>query len=201
MRRLLAVLMAIASILALTISPSSAITFGREVTNGSTSYPSVVSIWTAEDAEDDARLQCSGTLITNRIVLTAAHCVLPTGLIQVGYGGNTIDSGQRQSVSAVWKHPGFSEKFLVNDIGLLLLEKPITSITPTPLLSASALSKMVKQKDSLFEVVGWGKDQNDENAFYLRKAVVVDESLFLQMFLFFIFKFYYTLLLQVSFNI
>ena len=90
MRRLLAVLMAIASILALTISPSSAITFGREVTNGSTSYPSVVSIWMAEDAEDDARLQCSGTLITNRIVLTAAHCVNSTGLYFVQYGADQL---------------------------------------------------------------------------------------------------------------
>ena len=65
--------------------PASGITFGREVTNGSTAYPSVVSIWTADNAEDDARLQCSGTLITSRIVLTAAHCVNSTGLYFVQY--------------------------------------------------------------------------------------------------------------------
>ena len=50
MRRLLAVLVVVSAILGGTVSPSAAITFGREVTNGSSAYPSVVSIWTAEDA-------------------------------------------------------------------------------------------------------------------------------------------------------
>ena len=51
MRRLLTILVAVSTILGGTLSPSAAITFGKEVTNGSTAYPSVVSIWTAKDAE------------------------------------------------------------------------------------------------------------------------------------------------------
>ena len=54
MRRLLAILVAVSTILGGTVSPSAAITFGKEVTDASSLYPSVVSIWTAEDAESRA---------------------------------------------------------------------------------------------------------------------------------------------------
>ena len=181
MRRLLAVLMAIASILALTISPSSAITFGREVTNGSTSYPSVVSIWMAEDAEDDARLQCSGTLITNRIVLTAAHCVNSTGLYFVQYGADQLyDDIDLLEVAATWKNPRFSERQLVNDTGLLLLKEPIPGAITTRLPSVAEIKSMQANKKVKYEIVGWGKDQNEEPATYLRKAAVDDQTNFMK---------------------
>ena len=88
--RLLAILVAVSTILGGTVSPSAAITFGKEVTDASSLYPSVVSIWTAEDAESRAYLQCSGTLITSRIVLTAAHCVNSTDLFYVQYGADQL---------------------------------------------------------------------------------------------------------------
>ena len=111
MRRLLAGLVAVTTILGGTVSPSAAITFGKEVTDASNSYASVVSIWTAEDAEDDARLQCSGTLITSRIVLTAAHCVNSTGLYFVQYGADQLyDDIDLLEVAATWKNPRFSER-------------------------------------------------------------------------------------------
>ena len=101
---------------------ASAIVFGQEVTNASTSYPYVVSIWWSEDQDEDFEHACTGTLITNRIVLTAAHCVFDTGLIGVGYGDDQLyDKTPMRRVSAVWKHPRFSNKQKVNDIGLLLL--------------------------------------------------------------------------------
>jgi hypothetical protein len=179
--RKLLLLAAISLVLPVVIAlEARAITFGKEVLNARFEYPTVLSIWYQNSSYSEFEHMCTGTLIEPRIVLTAAHCVLPKGIIQVGYGGDTIESGQRQSVSAVWKHPGFSEKALVNDVGLLLLEKPINSISPTPLIPSSALAKMMKNRNSLLEVVGWGKDQNGEDAFYLRKATVVDESSKLQ---------------------
>ena len=54
MRRLLAILVAVTSILGGTVSPSAAITFGKEVTDASNSYPSVVSIWYTENANEDS---------------------------------------------------------------------------------------------------------------------------------------------------
>ena len=161
--------------------PASGITFGREVTNGSTAYPSVVSIWMAEDAEDDASLQCSGTLITNRIVLTAAHCVNSRGLYYVRYGADQLDDNtDLLEVSATWKNPRFSERQLVNDTGLLLLKSPIPGALSTRLPSVAEIKSMQANKKVRYEIVGWGKDQNDEPATYLRKAAVDDQTGFMK---------------------
>lgn len=163
--------------------PASGITFGREVTNGSTAYPSVVSIWVAEDAEDDARLQCSGTLISNRIVLTAAHCVNSTGLYFVQYGADQLsDDVDLLEVSATWKNPRFSERQLVNDTGLLLLKEAIPGAITTRLPSVAEIKSMQANKKVKYEIVGWGKDQNEEPATYLRKAAVDDQTSFMKKF-------------------
>ena len=161
--------------------PASGITFGREVTNGSTAYPSVVSIWTREDSASDASLMCSGTLITNRIVLTAAHCVNSTDLYYVQYGADQLyDDTDLLEVSATWKNPRFSERQLVNDTGLLLLKEPILGAITTRLPSVTEIKNIQANKGVKYEIVGWGKDQNGESASYLRKAAVDDQTNFMK---------------------
>ena len=147
MRRLLAILVAVSTILGGTVSPSAAITFGKEVTDASSLYPSVVSIWTAEDAESRAYLQCSGTLITSRIVLTAAHCVNSTDLFYVQYGADQLsDDTDLLEVAATWKNPRFSERQLVNDTGLLLLKDAIPGAITTRLPSMAEIKSMQANK-------------------------------------------------------
>ncbi len=161
--------------------PASGITFGREVTNGATSYPSVVSIWEAETAGDDAYPVCTGTLITNRIVLTAAHCIDSSGLYFVQYGADQLfDDVDLLPVSATWKNPRFSSRQLVNDTGLLLLEDAIPGAITTRLPSTAEIKSIQANKSVKYEIVGWGKDQNEEPATYLRKATVDDQTKFMQ---------------------
>ena len=160
----------------LSASNSNAITFGKDVLDGSTKYPSVVSVWYTEDSEEDYYPICTGTLIEPRIVLTAAHCVLNEGVYAVGYGSDLLRSAKLQSVSATWKNPSYSARQMVNDVGLLLLEKSIPWITPTPLQSSKEIASIVSNKKVKLEIVGWGKNQNEEPATYLRMAVVEDQS-------------------------
>jgi secreted trypsin-like serine protease len=160
----------------LTSTSASPITFGKEVLNARFDYPSVLSVWYREDDDEDFYPICTATLIESRIVLTAAHCIDNEGLYAVGYGSDILWNATLQQVSAVWRHPGYSERQNVNDVGLLLLEKAIP-VTPTSLSSKSVTEKAIKDKNKTLEIVGWGKNQNGEIANYLRKSIVKDQSL------------------------
>lgn len=87
---------------------------------------------------------CSGTLITQRHILSAAHCVISTLILaRLGAyditeppdGYNTIDA----KIMTTYVHESYDRKKIINDISILKLDRvlPITSYirpicTPLP---------------------------------------------------------------------
>jgi len=101
----------------------------------------------------------SGALVGNQWVLTAAHAVRgikPTSL-EVWLGTTSLDPAsprQTRQVLAVFVHPGFSASggTSVNDVALLLLDRPVTGIAPLSLLENPEDLSV----DDPVVVAGWG---------------------------------------------
>jgi hypothetical protein len=63
---------------------------------------------------------CTGVLLTNNVVATAAHCVIPTPPEQVYFGSDpSSKKGTFIDVTTTRAHPDFDEDTLVNDIAVL----------------------------------------------------------------------------------
>lgn len=173
-RRGLAVSLATSLILGLLIAPfattqAKAVVFGEEVPEASATAPWVASIWYTKNISEQAQFICTGSLIRADIVITAAHCTFDKGFYWVKLGADTLEGDEPfLEVSGTWRDTRYSKKTITNDLGLLKLTRPVTDVRPVALPTAGQISKVSKL--SKFKMYGWGLDQNDEVAKFLRTA-------------------------------
>jgi secreted trypsin-like serine protease len=159
------------------ISPATAVVNGSEILDADITKPWVAQIYYAESAADYSKPEfiCSGSLISNNKVLTAAHCVLDKGFYFVTLGARTINSDARLlEVESVWRNPRYSERKIVNDIGVLKLTNPVLNVSPIPLASNSMTKRIDAAKS--YTVYGWGLDQNKSPAVYLKTAKLTNQD-------------------------
>lgn len=167
--------------LLLTVSPVMAITFGKEDGNH---HPYVgVVIFTADEV---GYYQCSGTLISPTVFLTAGHCAVDAKYAWVSFD----EIPDYQTWRTTWitghgiPHPnydGFATFPNISDVGVILLDTAVTWITPATLAPLGFLDTYANKKgqqEVIFNGVGYGVNSYkpyfvwDGNRYYSEQRII-----------------------------
>ena len=152
MRRVVPAAVATLAALVAYVSPAAAITGGSP--DGSR-HPEVGALLAQQAFSDGTWEECSGTLISSRVFLTAAHC--DEGVSRVAV---TVDSTYNSSTGTTYwgtwhADPGYNESQSdPQDMAVVVLDKAVKGITPARLPKAGALDGL--DGHATFTSVGYG---------------------------------------------
>ena len=114
-----------------------------------TAYPAVVAVGVLN--RDGSGGLCSGTLIAPTVVLTAGHCLAADPIAAaIAIFPDGVTEVDIEAVS--WEvHPNFEvDRIAVDDVAVVILERPVTDVDPLPLVSTAP------RRRSRGAIVGFG---------------------------------------------
>ncbi len=162
MRRKLALLATLASVLVLGTSAANAITYGQPDTANTYDYVGLVVFY---DSSGAPLWRCSGTLLSPTLFVTAAHCTeAPAASAQV-WVDVTMPAGYPWTggtTGTPTPHPGWTGALTLpntSDLGVVELDAAVTASTYAVLPAVGFLDPFATargQQDRIFTQVGYG---------------------------------------------
>ena len=92
---------------------------------------------------------CTGTLIAPDVVVSAGHCA--AFATRVFFGGDVTKAGKISRIKKAVQHPDYRKDGKQNDLLVLLLDAPVTNITPRAIATTAQINKATDAR-----VVGFG---------------------------------------------
>ena len=149
MRGLVGIAAALAALIVTTAA--SAITNGTVDGQG---HPNTGGLVSPTQYSDGTWLYCSGTLISPTVFLTAAHCDNDGALVRVTFD-TAYQAGDKVYQGTFHADPLYNQtQSDPHDIAVVVLDKPISGITPAELPAAGSLSNLSGAQQ--FTSVGYG---------------------------------------------
>ncbi|XP_072938103.1 trypsin beta-like [Epargyreus clarus] len=147
---------------------------GFQVIGGTTAtirkFPHMAAVgWTKRDGQKKIiEFKCGGSLISEKFVLTAAHCTFDTDdktkvtsepdLVRMGSNNLSDISGKNFKIIKKIKHPRYVPGKHYYDVALLELR---TKIIFTKKIHPACLSTSIPTQDTKLNVTGWGVTHSD----------------------------------------
>jgi len=143
-----------------------------EIVGGDTAapgrWPAQVALVTASVANNFQAQFCGGSLIGERHVLTAAHCVdflKSPGQIEVLTGTQSLSSGgTRHAVRSVTIHPDWNDNTADYDLAVLVLETAATGTRVNRIIKPRQARRFEKHGKPAM-VTGWGNLTGNGNSY------------------------------------
>jgi hypothetical protein len=125
---------------------------------------------------DITRPHCTGTLITDSVVLTAGHCAYGYDIasFRVLFGDTVVTATDFRLVDDSLVHPAYNHDAILNDIALLHLDVPVQNVTPIPYLPISQRLRQSDEGVTIVDFSGFGRDDAGNAGMKLHVEDVID---------------------------